>query len=93
MFVNPYLLNTIYQHRIFIFIYFLLNQKYLNKIINLKKYKYEILMTTCKIHITVKHILTDCLKYENLKKKNNLSEQLFKISGPKAETKNNVIHL
>jgi len=41
------------------------------------------LCTTCGTHnTTVKHILTELLKYENLIDENYLPEQLFKTLGP-----------
>jgi len=33
-------------------------------------------------HLTVKHMLTECLKYENLRKENDLPKQLFEILRP-----------
>jgi len=35
--------------------------------------------TTCGTHLTVKHILTECLKYETLEKKMAYTWKLFEI--------------
>lgn len=40
----------------------------------------------------MKHIGTDCLKYENARKENYLPENLIEILGPQAEINNKVIH-
>jgi len=55
--------------------------------------KHTTVCNTCGTHnITIKHILTEFIKYEDLRKENDLPQRLYEILGPGEEANTKILN-